>query len=457
VRALRRDETIARMSRALGEYQVLGIRTTIPFFLWLMREPDYIAGRFDTTYLDRLLESRRGAQRLALERGTIQARIIAKPRVFIVETPSATAIDLGCAYALSVDSTGRGILHVTSGWVEFSSHGRSTVVPRDASAETRPGVGPGTAYAADAPADLRAALDAFDFGGGGDDAVRRALAAARAADALSLLNLLPRVTGLLRDEVYHRLAALAPPPSRVTRDGVLRLDQTMLNRWWERVGPSRIEKFDPENFVGSARNGAAPEGIEPLPVDLYTSKNFYKDRALWSDPRYFRCNSPVAIEEQWGANGPSLIGDNPPASAAWGYCDRDYPREAIVSPYPFKTAKEHYEAMLADATARGGPTVYDQAALPNWNGTYSRESGKLVTWYHGNVVQIPTYLTLLTPEYQTRFVQQMYHYAVTNAPQWPASYCQPEGFMRRFAQYSGFSPSVMMTKSEWRSGCRTSM
>ncbi|MEO6239349.1 MAG: acetyl-CoA carboxylase biotin carboxylase subunit [Vicinamibacterales bacterium] len=55
-----RDEAIARMTRALTEYEVLGIRTTIPFFLWLMTQPDYIAGRFDTTYLDRLLESRRG-------------------------------------------------------------------------------------------------------------------------------------------------------------------------------------------------------------------------------------------------------------------------------------------------------------------------------------------------------------------------------------------------------------
>jgi acetyl-CoA carboxylase biotin carboxylase subunit len=55
-----RAEAIARMSRALEEYEVLGVRTTIPFFLWLMREPDYLAGRFDTTYLDRLLESRRG-------------------------------------------------------------------------------------------------------------------------------------------------------------------------------------------------------------------------------------------------------------------------------------------------------------------------------------------------------------------------------------------------------------
>jgi acetyl/propionyl-CoA carboxylase alpha subunit len=48
------------MSRALREYQVVGIRTTIPFFLWLMRQPEYLEGRFDTTYLDRLLIERRG-------------------------------------------------------------------------------------------------------------------------------------------------------------------------------------------------------------------------------------------------------------------------------------------------------------------------------------------------------------------------------------------------------------
>jgi acetyl-CoA carboxylase biotin carboxylase subunit len=55
-----RDEAIARMSRALAEYQVLGIRTTIPFFSWLMRQADYREGRYDTTWLDRLLLARRG-------------------------------------------------------------------------------------------------------------------------------------------------------------------------------------------------------------------------------------------------------------------------------------------------------------------------------------------------------------------------------------------------------------
>ena len=55
-----RHDAIARMTRALEEYEVLGIRTTIPFFLWLMRQPDFLAARFDTTYLDRLLANRRG-------------------------------------------------------------------------------------------------------------------------------------------------------------------------------------------------------------------------------------------------------------------------------------------------------------------------------------------------------------------------------------------------------------
>ena len=44
------------------EYQVLGIRTTIPFFLWLLQQPEYLEGRYDTTYLDRVLAERRGRE-----------------------------------------------------------------------------------------------------------------------------------------------------------------------------------------------------------------------------------------------------------------------------------------------------------------------------------------------------------------------------------------------------------
>ena len=61
-----RDEAIARMSRALREYQVIGLKTTIPFFLWLTQQPDYVAGRYDTTYLDSLLANGGGRNFSAL-------------------------------------------------------------------------------------------------------------------------------------------------------------------------------------------------------------------------------------------------------------------------------------------------------------------------------------------------------------------------------------------------------
>jgi acetyl-CoA carboxylase, biotin carboxylase subunit len=55
-----RGEATARMTRALGEYEVSGIRTSLPFFRWMLREPAFARGEFHTGYLDELLQSRRG-------------------------------------------------------------------------------------------------------------------------------------------------------------------------------------------------------------------------------------------------------------------------------------------------------------------------------------------------------------------------------------------------------------
>jgi len=55
-----RPLAIARMRRALREYLVTGIKTTVPFFRWLLDQPDFVAGRFHTTYLDEVLASRNG-------------------------------------------------------------------------------------------------------------------------------------------------------------------------------------------------------------------------------------------------------------------------------------------------------------------------------------------------------------------------------------------------------------
>ncbi len=55
-----RSQAIARMERALTEYEVRGIKTTIPFFKWLLGTDDFRDARFDTTSLDRELATRAG-------------------------------------------------------------------------------------------------------------------------------------------------------------------------------------------------------------------------------------------------------------------------------------------------------------------------------------------------------------------------------------------------------------
>src|SRR5438445_4909161 len=188
----------------------------------------------------RLVTNGPGRKRLSLERGTIHATIWAQPGQFVVDTPSAVAVDLGCVYTLHVDDSGAGLLRTTMGWVGFKLKDHESFIPAGAVCATRPKIGPGTPYLEDVSPSFRDALSKFDFVTT-TPAERNALLGiiltdAQEEDALTLWHLLSRVSDADRPGVYDRLAALAPPPEEVTREGILRLDQKMLDSWWNSFG-----------------------------------------------------------------------------------------------------------------------------------------------------------------------------------------------------------------------------
>jgi len=184
----------------------------------------------------RLLQSGPNHKHLQLDVGTIHAAIWAPPGEFVVDTPSAIAVDLGCAYTLHVTPDGSGTIRTTLGWVGFHLNGRDSFIPAGAMCSTRPKVGPGTPYFEDATESFREALHAFDQAEPSTYAASTALAAilsqARAKDGLTLWHLLSRTSGDERALVYQRFASLVPPPQGITRNGILALDPHMLDLYW---------------------------------------------------------------------------------------------------------------------------------------------------------------------------------------------------------------------------------
>jgi hypothetical protein len=187
-----------------------------------------------------MVEASGREHRMSLARGMIHARIWAPPKLFFVNTPGATAIDLGCEYTLQVDDGGGGQIRVTLGWVSFEGNGRASYIPEGAVGATRPGAGPGTPYYDDAPSGYGEALEVIDFESASDprraDAFNLVISSARRQDALTLWHLLTRGTLAERGQVYDRLSTLVPPPARATRDAILQGDRQALDQWWDSLG-----------------------------------------------------------------------------------------------------------------------------------------------------------------------------------------------------------------------------
>jgi len=180
-----------------------------------------------------------GDRRVALDRGLLHAFIWAPPREFVLDTPGARAIDLGCEYTMRVAPSGDGLLSVSMGWVAFQSAGGESFIPAGAACVTRRRGGPGIPFFEDAPEPFRGSLAAWERGE--PDALPRLLAAARPRDALTLWHLLTRVPAAARAEVFERFRSLVPLPPEVTREAALRRDPHAIDLCWNALDLQNTE------------------------------------------------------------------------------------------------------------------------------------------------------------------------------------------------------------------------
>jgi len=175
----------------------------------------------------RLVENRSRRHRLALAAGTIHAKTTSQPGVFVIDTPKARAIDLGCEYTLTIAPNGGGVLHVIAGWVDLTHDYEQSLVPQGASAFIGSDRSLTVPIFDDAAPRFKTAVLQHD--------VPAIVALARTRDAFTLLNLFRLSTPDERMLLYDRLEQLVPPPPSITRESVRYWTPSSTELWWRPV------------------------------------------------------------------------------------------------------------------------------------------------------------------------------------------------------------------------------
>jgi len=189
----------------------------------------------------RLLESREGRQRLAMRFGTMHARIYAPPAVFVVDTPTARAVDLGCEYTLTVNKDGSGHISVDLGWVQLQYSSVQSLVPSGMVAEIATDGRLTPPYYPDATPEFRKGLITWSLNDllneqQRSDMLNSTLKEARFRDALSVISMFRSARSSdERARIFERLDQLVPAPASVHRDEVINGMWNAVDPWWPEV------------------------------------------------------------------------------------------------------------------------------------------------------------------------------------------------------------------------------
>jgi acetyl-CoA carboxylase biotin carboxylase subunit len=83
-----REEAIAKMKRALEEFYIEGIKTTIPFHRQLMENPDYLAGNYTTKFMEDFVMDKNLKTSCKSKKNLIIKVVLQKTTFFVINNSS---------------------------------------------------------------------------------------------------------------------------------------------------------------------------------------------------------------------------------------------------------------------------------------------------------------------------------------------------------------------------------
>ncbi|MFT3713103.1 MAG: FecR domain-containing protein [Archangium sp.] len=206
---------------ATGEW----IETKEPVTLSLARDIGMVEVQGDSRVRVQRVDAEE--QRLELASGKLHAVVNAPPRLFVVDTPSATAVDLGCEYTLAVQRDGSSRLDVLSGKVVLEGGGRTTTVLAGMWAVSRTGAAPQVAIDRQATPAFVTAVQRWSVQPD-DELLALVLAQADKRDTMTLWQLRARASDEAHDQIDARIRELLSVPTTAPEQSV-----------WEACGTAR--------------------------------------------------------------------------------------------------------------------------------------------------------------------------------------------------------------------------
>jgi Putative zinc-finger len=182
-----------------------------------------------------LEEAKNGANRIRVKEGLIRVVNTSDLPDLRIAVNDAIILDMNGIFTVDIDVASNAKIVVDKGFLEIRVKGETYYVANGYVCEIKNNHRPGTPYRVEAADTLKKEVEKFDYFNGGDISVQNIISVAQAKDMLTLLAMMTSVSQLQRQILFQVIANHFPPPTSVTRLGIMKGDSEMLYRWWEEI------------------------------------------------------------------------------------------------------------------------------------------------------------------------------------------------------------------------------